>query len=95
MAVELRNWIEGYLQVSLPISALMRSQSLTALVQQISQTMADQTGLGRSDSSQAAPNTPQTPAVPAISSQQAADLLDNLDQLGDDQVSQLLKQFMQ
>jgi aryl carrier-like protein len=95
MAVELRNWIEGYLQVSLPISALMRSQSLTALVQQISQTMADQTGSGRSDSSQAAPTTPQTPAVPAISSQQAADLLDNLDQLGDDQVSQLLKQFMQ
>ena len=36
MAVELRNWIESRLEISLPISALMRSQSLTELIACIS-----------------------------------------------------------
>ncbi len=35
MAVEIRNWVESQMQISLPISALMRSDSLSELVAKI------------------------------------------------------------
>ncbi len=39
MAVELRNWIEGQLEINLPISALMRSHSLGELIASIGSMM--------------------------------------------------------
>ena len=40
MAVELRNWIEGELQVNLPVVELMRSPSLAGLVELLSEQLA-------------------------------------------------------
>lgn len=44
MAVELRNWIEGQLQLKLQIGALMRGSSLRSLVATLSESLAMETG---------------------------------------------------
>ncbi|WDQ18962.1 SDR family NAD(P)-dependent oxidoreductase [Rhodopirellula sp. P2] len=44
MAVELRNWIEGQLQLKLQIGSLMRGSSLKSLVATLSESLAAETG---------------------------------------------------
>ncbi|MEP0344515.1 SDR family NAD(P)-dependent oxidoreductase [Rhodopirellula bahusiensis] len=44
MAVELRNWIEGQLQLKLQIGALMRGSSLRSLIETLSESLAMETG---------------------------------------------------
>ncbi|MFO0939500.1 MAG: SDR family NAD(P)-dependent oxidoreductase [Pirellulales bacterium] len=56
MAVELRNWIEGHMQVNLPISTLMKSQSLGGLIAQIAE------GIGASTASSSVALTTTSPA---------------------------------
>jgi hypothetical protein len=101
MAVELRNWIEGHLEVSLPISALMRSQSLGGLVHQISDAIGQTVLSATAPSPTIAATSTQTPGALTADSglqwtkDQAGQLLENLDQLTDEQVRQLLSQALE
>ncbi len=70
MAVELRNWIEGHMEVNLPISALMKSQSLSGLIAQIADGIGDSssTGGATTAASQASTTEPQPASQPANAS---------------------------
>jgi acyl carrier protein len=65
MAVELRNWIEGHMEVNLPISALMKSQSLGGLIAQISD------GIGENGSSVGSSSSDATTGLAATQSASA------------------------
>lgn len=83
MAVEFRNWIESHMQINLPISALMRSDSLTALVGTICELIevsASSAGL-----QQMAEREPQV---------DAQGLLESLPELGEDDVAKLLGEIL-
>lgn len=90
MAVEMRNWIESQLEISLPISALMRSESLAQVVELICQEIDGNGGVLQ--------NEPETFDAPSttheISAQDAEDLLEQLPNLAADDVSQLLGQML-
>jgi acyl transferase domain-containing protein/NADPH:quinone reductase-like Zn-dependent oxidoreductase/aryl carrier-like protein len=77
MAVELRNWIEQELRVSVPIMELMRSPSLTRLTETLLERLAEEAG------EDAAPPREE----PALGGD---DLLAKLDDLPDDDVDALL-----
>lgn len=105
MAVELRNWIEGHMEVNLPISALMRSQSLGDLVNQISETIGETVGTTSSETASPVPASVARATDASVtsvsaseadkwSSEQAGQLLQELDQLSDEQVSELLSQAL-
>ena len=103
MAVELRNWIEGHLEVKLPISAVMKGQSLAGMIKQICEMIE-----AGADNAQSVPALAQSSSQPAADSlsrpskdsnvpwttEQASQLLENMDQLTDEQVSQLLSQAL-
>lgn len=86
MAVEMRNWIEGQMEIGLPISALMRSESMNHVVEQIC--AAIDGGLNENvanvQSSEA--------AEPAYAD--AESLLEQLPNLDSEEVSQLLGQML-
>jgi acyl carrier protein len=86
MAVELRNWIEGQLEINMPISSLMRSNSLQQLMADICSRIAD--------AALVALPKPVPPAGPAVSDAQAAELLARLPELGEQEVQQLLSQML-
>ncbi len=108
MAVELRNWIEGQLEINLPIASLMRSESFAELVATLSMSMAASANSAtnhRSASGELIINqsnnnrrsTPENPAItqqPAITDKLAAELLEQLPQLGEAEVAQLLSQML-
>lgn len=67
MAVELRNWIEGHMEVNLPISALMKSQSLGGLIAQISDGIGENGSSVGSSSSDATTGSTATQVASATS----------------------------
>lgn len=98
MAVELRNWIEGQLEVNLPIASLMRSESFSQLVDTLSSAIeATANSTAAQDPAFNQPATSERPAMlqkPAISDKLAAELLEQLPQLGESEVAQLLSQML-
>jgi acyl transferase domain-containing protein/NADPH:quinone reductase-like Zn-dependent oxidoreductase/acyl carrier protein len=86
MAVELRNWLEGQLEINMPISSLMRSDSLQQLIAAICNLLAD-------ESHAAVPKVAQQ-ASSTVSDAQAAELLAQLPELGEHEVQQLLSQML-
>lgn len=91
MAVEMRNWIEGQLEINVPISALMRSESLADLANQLNLSVS---GIDSDD----APGLAETPTETTVESNlEEADpeeLLKKLPELGSEQVSELLGQML-
>jgi acyl transferase domain-containing protein/aryl carrier-like protein len=87
MAVELRNWIEGELQVRLPVAELMRSPSLSRLAELV----AD-----RLESGDAEPGQPNklAAALPPLEAAPEA-LLERLGELSGEQVDVLLATLLQ
>jgi acyl carrier protein len=83
MAVEFRNWIESQMQINIPISTLMRSDSLTALVAAICELIE----------ATVASNTPQTlhEREPQV---HAEELLESLPELGEEEVTRLLGEML-
>lgn len=89
MAVEMRNWIESQMELNIPISALMRSDSLAELTLQICEIIG-----GDAESTQALPAI-ETDLEPVDnSSQEAEALLRELPNLGEDEVNELLSQML-
>ncbi len=94
MAVEMRNWIESQMEISLPIAALMRSASLTELVGKVCDIIAGSPSPAASQSSAAQLNE-AAPATGLINGQLASDLLEQLPTLDDSEVSQLLARMLE
>ncbi|MCA9134759.1 MAG: KR domain-containing protein, partial [Planctomycetales bacterium] len=106
MAVELRNWIESQLQIHVPISALMRRDSLRQVVLGLCQAVEDTATSGsivdiatdraadRVSVSSDQPYSSEGPAAEDISPQQAASLLADLPHLPPEEISQLLSQML-
>lgn len=95
MAVEMRNWIETQMEINLPISALMRSESLEQVVGIISDTI----GEAGDSIDTASPEEPaaQTNAETTGASETTSDaeqLLQQLPNLGNDEVDDLLSQLL-
>ena len=101
MAVEMRNWIESQMEISLPIAALMRSASLSELIEKVSDIIAG----SASDAGSKVPKQNSEPAsaiasdsqgqiTDQINGQQASELLDQLHSLDDSEVSQLLARML-
>lgn len=97
MAVELRNWVERQLEVNLPISALMRSESLLQVMGLLCEALQQSTG-----QSAAAPTADSADSAIAsaasrtseLSGSQAAELLEQLPNLDADEVTRLLNQML-
>ncbi len=92
MAVELRNWIEGQLEINLPISSLMRSESFGQLIDTLIAAIAV-SATSRVEPI-AAGNDSTVTEKPAITEKLAAELLEQLPQLGEAEVAQLLSQIL-
>ncbi len=93
MAIELRNWLEGQLQVDLPIVELMRSPGVSGLAELLVERLeaggkppAHEPGPNGATNSHHGPNGHATLPVPAA----PAELLSRVDELPDDQVDVLL-----
>ncbi len=84
MAVEMRNWIEGQMEINLPISTLMRSESLTQVIEAISETIED--GSGLTSEVEIEPET--------VSSTEAEAMLEQLPDMAPEQVEELLAQML-
>lgn len=108
MAVEMRNWIEAHLEVSLPISILMRSGSLRELTETLCKLIAESSPSQPASESKADQNmlaanqTKDTPnslntnllSTTHLTGKNAAELLEQLPALADAEVSQLLSQLL-
>ena len=91
MAVEMRNWIEAQLEISLPIAALMRSASLNEVIAKVCENIE----LSASESrAKAAVSLAAASPLSAITGQQASDLLEQLPALADGEVSLLLERLL-
>ena len=84
MAVEMRNWIEGQMEINLPISTLMRSESLTQVIEAISETIEDGTMLT---------SEVETDSE-TVSSTDAEAMLEQLPDMAPEQVEELLAQML-
>ncbi|QEF97170.1 Phthiocerol synthesis polyketide synthase type I PpsC [Stieleria maiorica] len=84
MAVEMRNWIESRLEIDLPISELMRSESLREVCRSVSTIL-------ETDSEQA---TPDVTDGAETSGATAAELLHQLPQMSDASVDALLTDLL-
>ncbi len=85
MAVELRNWIESQMQINVPISSLMRSESMKQVVSALAESVDLHQSLDTLD-----PNR----SASGLSSSQAEELLEQLPNLDADEVAQLLSQML-
>jgi aryl carrier-like protein len=98
MAVELRNWIEGELQVNLPIVELMRSPSLSGLAGLLAEQLEaeseaplpanERTGVPVERAQGPAPGPPALEAAPEV-------LLERVGELSGEQVDALLATLLQ
>ena len=91
MAVELRNWIESQIKITLPISQLMRDGSLADLVLAVSSLVADGSVGSEAEDEEA---VEQDVAESRIDSEEAKDLLQSLPQLSAEDVSSLLARLL-
>ena len=89
MAVELRNWIESQIKITLPISQLMRDGNLSDLVVSVSELIAEGTDEAATVDAASA-STEET----RIDSDEAQSLLESLPQLPPEEVSLLLAQML-
>lgn len=89
MAVELRNWVEGQMEIDLPISSLMQGNSFDELVNQISQSVGSG---GESHSADAAAGVKQSAAGSGVDDAQS--LLEQLPDMDAGEVSDLLGQLL-
>jgi acyl transferase domain-containing protein/aryl carrier-like protein len=105
MAVELRNWIEGELQVNLPVVELMRSPSLSCLAELLAERFQSRDGAGTgtvSSGTRAEPepepkSEPANPFARELPPLEAAPeaLLEQLEDLSGEQVDALLSVLLQ
>lgn len=91
MAVEMRNWIEGQLEINVPISALMRSESLADLAEQLNLSVS---GIVSDDAPAQAESEKPADAGPNLDEADPEELLKQLPELGSEQVSELLGQML-
>ncbi len=98
MAVELRNWIESQLQASIAISTVMRSDSLSHLVELLCASLEQppQESSAQLQGQSVATSATATPGTGAdqLSHRQAAELLERLPDMPAEQVAQLLGQML-
>ncbi len=108
MAVEMRNWIENQMEIQVPISSLMRTESLAQLTQQLCE-IIDGSGISMTsdlaEPSEAAGSTITQPSAETDEPLQRAEdndsevdaqsLLEQLPDMGEDEVSELLEQLLQ
>ncbi len=90
MAVELRNWIESQLEVNVPISALLRSESLNLVIGLLCDKLSEAADADEASVAVAIPSS----AAELVSQERAASLLEQLPNLGADEVAQLLGQML-
>ncbi|TWU40627.1 type I polyketide synthase [Novipirellula artificiosorum] len=86
MAVELRNWIEKQLQMTVPISELMRDASINAISKKTAERI-------RTHSSDANPDDPASAPADSLFSEKADQLLASIDHMDDGQVERLLAEL--
>jgi NADPH:quinone reductase-like Zn-dependent oxidoreductase/acyl carrier protein len=86
MAVELRNWIEGELRVTLPAAELLRGPSVSRLTDLLLEQLAD----GESGPKGAAADEIPAAAGEDAEQREAEELLAQVDELPDEQVDKLL-----
>jgi acyl transferase domain-containing protein/NADPH:quinone reductase-like Zn-dependent oxidoreductase/acyl carrier protein len=84
MAVEVRNWIESQMEIDLPISALMRGESLAHLAARICELMDEQNSVKET----------KAPDSHSIGDADAAQLLSELPNMEAEEVSRLLAQML-
>jgi acyl carrier protein len=89
MAVELRNWIESKIKISLPISQLMRDGSLSDLVVAVGELVEE-----GSAAVEEAKESAESQDESRIDSGEAQSLLETLPQLPPEEVSLLLAQML-
>jgi acyl carrier protein len=88
MAIELRNWVEGDLKVSLPAVELLKGPSLRQLVDLLA------AQLPGASSGSAPPVETEIPAgPPEVRQREAAELLSKVDEMSDEEVDSLLKEM--
>ncbi|MEZ6151634.1 MAG: SDR family NAD(P)-dependent oxidoreductase [Pirellulaceae bacterium] len=93
MAVELRNWIERQLEVNLPIASLMRSESLSHVIESLCDALRQKHEVSTDDTAEhSAASAPAR--LSELTESQAAALLEQLPNLGAEEVSQLLNQML-
>ncbi|TWT93744.1 Phthiocerol synthesis polyketide synthase type I PpsC [Stieleria varia] len=97
MAVELRNWIESRIEISLPIAMLMRCPSIDQLATEIeSLTMQSPGSYDESQKSPPVSKIPMNETLPEpITGDQAGLLLQQLPGMSESAVDQLLKQMLE
>ncbi|MEM7475716.1 MAG: beta-ketoacyl reductase [Planctomycetota bacterium] len=88
MAVEMRNWIESQMEISLPISTLMRSESLRQVIEVIAESIED--GAMLREGTQAEEQAEDE----SLTEQQAEAMLEQLPDMDDGQVEELLEQML-
>jgi acyl transferase domain-containing protein/NADPH-dependent curcumin reductase CurA/acyl carrier protein len=98
MAVEMRNWIETQMEISLPIASLMRSASLVELVNTICQIIGDSSEgeltKGPSLTKSLAPGMVNKNVPSDFTARQASELLDQLPSMGDAEVAEMLARML-
>ena len=94
MAVEMRNWIESQMEISLPIAALMRSASLSELIDKVCEIIATSTTKGQPSTAKLAKPDATARIDGQIDGQQASDLLEQIHSLDDSEVTKLLARML-
>ena len=94
MAVELRNWIESHLEISLPISSLMRSSSFSELVSIICDIVDSTVPSASIETPVHTTEENINDDSDGMTEQQANELLEQLPSLNDQEVSQLLARML-
>jgi acyl carrier protein/NADP-dependent 3-hydroxy acid dehydrogenase YdfG len=91
MAVELRNWVENNLGISLPTIEVMRGPSLNTLAQKLIKGLSEQSLTEPASAIQPGKQKTQPKAAHKISPKQ---ILESIDELSDDEVDSLLQQMI-
>jgi len=93
MSVELRNWIEGDLQLSLPTVELMRGPTVAKLADVLCRQMDGKTASPIAEEETSAETAEPVAQAEASASEDAEQLLSRVDELGEEDVDALLEQL--
>jgi hypothetical protein len=91
MAIELKNRLEGELELRIPIVTFLQGPSIIQFAQQIRQQLSETIIANEAEPAQSVVEPHSTPELPALDTEQ---LLAQLDQLSDQDVDTLLAQMM-
>lgn len=94
MAVEMRNWVESQIEISLPISALMRNATLDNLAESVCEIINAGNELSKQSSAAVAPNDESDHGTIPMLGENVDELLRQLPEMADQEVDRLLSQLL-